>query len=594
MSFPERNTEAVKLAANNYWQQLKHDWPTAVPGLVLPGLGNILVFYVPPLIVAKILVAFSNDPHPGASSLLPYVLWFTGLWLIGEVLWRIAMLCLSRAEVRGMERLYQQAMEYLFARDQAFFNDNFAGSLTKKVVGYGSRYVDVMDTLAFSVTSSLIPVFFAGFVLWGYSPWLVVALLAMMVIAALVAIPLIKRRAKLVAVREAASNVMAGNVADTISNMTTVRSFAQETYEGRRHASRVKDHAQKMLKSWDYNTLRIEIALSPFFVLTNVVGLTIALALSSNGALNVEAIFVSFSYFVQISGFMWKFNQIYRNLESSLTDAAQFTELLIEQPRVTDASDVKSLKPVKGLIEFMDVSFQYSDSAGRHLFQDLNLKINEGEKVALVGHSGGGKTTITTLLLRFMDIEAGKILIDGQDISKVPQRQLRASIAYVPQDTSLFHRSLADNIRYGKLDAADDEMLKAAKLSHAHDFIKELPKAYETLVGERGVKLSGGQRQRIAIARAILKDAPILVLDEATSALDSESEKVIQDALWKLMEGKTTIAIAHRLSTISRMDRIVVLDEGRIAQQGTHKQLLEKGGIYAELWAHQSGGFLED
>src|SRR3990167_11435584 len=433
MSFPERNTEAVKLAATNYWQQLKHDWPTAVPGLVLPGLGNILVFYVPPLIVAKILVAFCND--------------------------------------------------------------NFAGSLTKKVVGYGSRYVDVMDTLAFSVTSSLIPVFFAGFVLWGYSPWLVVALLAMMVIAALVAIPLIKRRAKLVAVREVASNVMAGNVADTISNMTTVRSFTQETYEGRRHASRVKDHAQKMLKSWDYNTLRIEIALSPFFVLTNVVGLTIALALSSNGALNVEAIFVSFSYFVQISGFMWKFNQIYRNLESSLTDAAQFTELLIEQPRVTDASDVKSLKPVKGLIEFMDVSFQYSDSAGRHLFQDLNLKINEGEKVALVGHSGGGKTTITTLLLRFMAIAAGKILIDGQDISKVPQRQLRASIAYVPQDTSLFHRSLADNIRYCKLDAADDEMLKAAKLSHAHDFIKELPKAYETLVGERGVKLSGGQRQ---------------------------------------------------------------------------------------------------
>ena len=594
MPSTERNIEAVKLATRHYLQQLRHDWITAVPALVLPGIGSILVFYVPPLIVAKIIVTFSNDPHPGVTTLLPYVFWFAGLWLIGEALWRIAMLCLSRTEVRGMQRLYQRAMEFLFAKDQAFFNNSFAGSLTKKAIGYGRRYEDIMDTLVFSVTSSLIPIFFAGFILYRYSPWLLVSLLAMMLLAILVATPLIKRRQKLVTVREAASNAMAGNVADTISNMTTVRSFAQESYEAQRHHKNVSDYMSKTLKAWDYNTLRIEMALSPLYVLTNVVGLSIALALSSNGSLDIGAIFVSFTYFAQISGIMWKFNQIYRNLESSITDAAQFTELLLEPPRIQDQRQAEAFKPLGGTIEFNNVTFHYSDSAGRHLFRGLNLKINEGEKVALVGHSGGGKTTITTLLLRFMDVDDGEILIDGQNIAKVQQRKLRSTIAYVPQDTSLFHRSLADNIRYGRLNATDKEVLRASKLAQADTFINLLPKGYETLVGERGVKLSGGQRQRIAIARAILKDAPILVLDEATSALDSESEKAIQKALWQLMKDRTSIVIAHRLSTIARMDRIVVLEEGKIVEEGSHKALLEKGGVYAKLWAHQSGGFLEE
>ncbi len=228
------------------------------------------------------------------------------------------------------------------------------------------------------------------------------------------------------------------------------------------------------------------------------------------------------------------------------------------------------------------------------LFCGFNLAIASGEKVGLVGHSGGGKSSVTRLLLRFMDIQGGQILIDDQDISKITQDDLRGHIAYVPQEPLLFHRSIAENIAYGKPDAKKSEVEQAAKLAHAHEFIKDLPSGYDTLVGERGVKLSGGQRQRVAIARAMLKDAPILVLDEATSALDSESEKLIQDALWKLMEGRTAIVIAHRLSTIQRMDRIVVLEDGEIVEQGSHKELLEKDGVYARLWAHQSGGFLED
>ena len=228
----------------------------------------------------------------------------------------------------------------------------------------------------------------------------------------------------------------------------------------------------------------------------------------------------------------------------------------------------------------------------RSLFDRFSLEVAAGTKLGLVGRSGGGKTTITRLLLRFKDVERGQILVGGQSIAEISQASLREVIAYVPQDPAMFHRSIADNIRFARPQATDEEVRRAAALAHAAEFIQALPDGYDTLVGERGIKLSGGQRQRIAIARAILKDAPILILDEATSSLDSESEALIQDALWTLMEGRTAIVIAHRLSTVRRMDSLVVLDRGRIVEQGTHEHLLAHGGIYASLWAHQSGGFL--
>jgi ATP-binding cassette subfamily B protein len=228
------------------------------------------------------------------------------------------------------------------------------------------------------------------------------------------------------------------------------------------------------------------------------------------------------------------------------------------------------------------------------LFRDFNLTVRSGEKIGLVGHSGSGKTTFTKLLLRFVDVDSGAVRIDGQDIRTVRQSDLHDHIAYVPQEPLLFHRSLRENIAYGKPNATDEEIHRAARDARAAEFIETLPKGYETTVGERGVKLSGGQRQRIAIARAVLKDAPILILDEATAALDSESELLIQEALWKLMKGRTAIVIAHRLSTIQKMDRIIVMEEGRIVEEGTHKQLLRRKGTYAKLWAHQSGGFLEE
>jgi ATP-binding cassette subfamily B protein len=353
----------------------------------------------------------------------------------------------------------------------------------------------------------------------------------------------------------------------------------------------VSDFGAKTLRSWDYQNLRVDTITAPMFVLTNTLGLVVALATSSGTGASLQVVFLTFSYYAAVTRVMWEFNRIYRNLESALTDAAQFTELLLDPPSIVDPSRPQPFAPADYGVEMSNISFRHSPS-GPWLFDRFSLAVAPGAKLGLVGHSGGGKTTLTRLLMRFADVERGQILIGGQPIDRVPQAALRQAIAYVPQDPAMFHRTIADNIRIGRSEATDAEVWRAADLAHAAEFIEALPAGYDTLVGERGVKLSGGQRQRVAIARAILKDAPLLILDEATSSLDSESEALIQEALWRLMADRTAIVIAHRLSTVRRMDQLIVLDRGRIAEAGSHEELLARGGIYASLWAHQSGGFL--
>lgn len=448
--------------------------------------------------------------------------------------------------------------------------------------------------MAFDITPQVLPMIFGLVVMWFFSPWLSITLVFFLLLVFLIVLPLIRRRQKLVASREAANNAMSGHIADVITNIHTVKSFAHEDFELKMHENLVKDFLSKTLKTWDYHNLRITTLASPFYVAVNAIGLAIAIAVSTSHHLSLSVLFVTFSYYTTATRIMLNFNEIYRTMESALSEAAQFTELLIDRPLLADPGEPLPFQPASSTVEFRDVSFRYHDSKGDHLFDQLNLFIKSGEKVALVGRSGGGKTTVTKLLLRFMDVSDGEILIGGQNIAKVKQADLRQHIAYVPQEPAMFHRSLADNIRYGRQNASEAEVIKTAELSHAMEFIKSLPDGLETLVGERGIKLSGGQRQRIAIARAMIKNAPILVLDEATSALDSESEKLIQDALWKLMKDRTAIVIAHRLSTIQKMDRIIVMDQGRIIEEGSHQKLLKENGIYAKLWAHQSGGFLED
>src|SRR5690242_2456244 len=326
-------------------------------------------------------------------------------------------------------------------------------------------------------------------------------------------------------------------------------------------------------------------------VLTNAIGLVLAISLGASQH-GIEAIVVTFTYYSNATRIMFEFNQIYRQMESSLTEAAQFTELLLTPPTVVDPIAPEPLRPKASDVRFERVTFAHA--GGPPLFTGLDLTVPSGTKLGLVGRSGGGKSTLTRLLLRMMDIDGGRILIGGQDISKLRQSDLRSLIAYVPQDPAMFHRTLRDNIAFARPHATDEEIYQAAQAAHVTEFAGDLPDGFGTMVGERGVKLSGGQRQRVALARAILRDAPILLLDEATSALDSESETLVQQALWRLMEGRTALVVAHRLSTVARMDQLVVLDRGQIAENGTHQELLRLGGTYARLWQHQSGGFLDD
>jgi ATP-binding cassette subfamily B protein len=582
---------AIRLALNHYLSQLWQVRGNSIPALLLPGIGVILMSYIPPLVVAAVITRF-NTETPTLDSALPYLGLFAAAWFAGEMTWRIAIFFLNRTDAYGMKNLYINALDELFKKDIGFFHNNFAGSLTKKAIGYGKNFETFTDTLSFNVIANLLPLVFAFVVLWQFSPLLAITLVGSLALLTLIVVPLIRRRQKLVRIREEASNAMAGHVADVIGNMDAVQAFAHEDFEATHHRLYVNDYLKKAKRSWDYHNTRIDMAISPIYVLVNVVGLAIALLLSDNPS-TIAVIFVTFSYYAQGTRIVWEFNRTYRNLESSITEAGQFTALLLEEPDIIKVDKPKKLDVKHGEIGFRNVSFRYNDSR-ENLFNEFNLHIKAGERIALVGHSGGGKTTVTKLLLRFKELTDGQLLVDGQDTSICSITDLRKSIAYVPQEPIMFHRSLADNIRYGKLDSSEEEIITAAKRAHAHEFIKAWPNGYDTMVGERGVKLSGGQRQRIAIARAILKDAPILVLDEATSALDSESEKLIQKALWELMKGRTAIVIAHRLSTIQRMDRIVVLEKGNIAEEGSHAQLLKNKGIYHKLWSHQSGGFIEE
>jgi ATP-binding cassette subfamily B protein len=588
---PGRLTAAIRLVLARYFAQLRR-WPWLSAGaIVLPALAEVLNFYAPPLVIARLLGRFARNEVLTASDLVPYVATFAGLWLGSQVLWRAAVACLARIEINGLQALYLEAMDELLSKDLSFFENNYAGSLTKRALGFARRFEDVFDVVAFQVAPTLLPLVFVSAVLSTYSIWLVVGLLAMLGTTLLLVIPLIRRRRALVELREQASNALAGHLADSITNAESVRAFAREADEAQIHADNVGDYGRKTLRTWDYQNLRVDLVTSPMFVLTNTLGLTIALATRGDSGASLEAVFITFTYYSTATQIMWEFNRVYRNIEGALTDAAQFADLLLDPPEVTDATPADDFRPADYSVALRDVSFRYS-SRQPLLFDRLSLTIAPGKKIGVVGRSGGGKTSLTRLLLRFSDVEAGEILVGGQPIDRVPQAALRRVVGYVPQDPSMFHRSIADNIRVGRPGASDADVRRAAELAHAADFINALPDRYQTQVGERGVKLSGGQRQRIAIARAILKDAPILIMDEATSSLDSESEALIQDALLTLLANRTAIVIAHRLSTVRRMDELIIMDRGAIVERGPHDALLAQNGTYAALWAHQSGGFL--
>ncbi len=454
-----RRKTAVLLALRYYRRELGRRKRIAVPALLFPALGNICLLYLTPLVVAGLAGRLAEGGEVGVTTVLPAVLTFAGLLLLAEVMWRIGVHCLNRTDGRGIENLYVLGMDELLAKDAAFFHDNFAGSLTKRVLSFATRYEEFVDTMAFSVVANIVPLGFASVVLWRYDPLLVVALVTLIAVTGLVIAPLVRRRQALVDRREAAIARVAGHVADSLTNMATVRAFAAEPREAAEHRSRVAEQRRLAIRSWDYANLRIDMVVAPMSVLTNALGLLLAVGLGG-GRLGVEAIVVTFTYFRNATRIMFEFNQIYRRLESSLTEAAQFTELLLHPPTVLDPDSPEPLRHSGADIRFERVRFAHAGAPV--LFDGLDLVVPDGTKVGLVGRSGGGKSTLTQLLLRMMDIQGGTIRIGGQDISRLRQADLRGLIAYVPQEPAMFHRTLRENIAFARQAATDAEIHAAA------------------------------------------------------------------------------------------------------------------------------------
>jgi len=556
----------------------------------LPTFSAVGINTIVPFFLGKILAGVAR---PGTPLTKP-VIGFIVAGATGIILNRIAFISLLRLQANVMAKLQLEAVNALLYRGTSFHNNQVGGKLVSDALDYPQAYLRLSDT----VVVNILP--FVGVLLVGIvilliqAPIIALTVLLMAGLAITTAIIFRLSMAKYRHMRIEAQQAVTAHVADIISNIHTVKSFARESEEmatGTKLTQTLENFRQR---DWYRLAINGNNRIIGLFMFESLFIVTMIHQIHAHPQLLAAGIF-AFSYTVTLTNRMFDIGNMMRAIEESLLLAEPMTVILQQDHEVKDLPDATELRVTKGAVTLRDVQFVYHDNpSAQDVFIGLNISVKPGERVGLVGPSGGGKSTLTKLLLRFEDLANGTIEIDGQDIAKVTQRSLRESIGYVSQEPLLFHRSVKENIAYGNMDATDAEIEAAAKKAFAHDFIVGLPKGYDTVVGERGVKLSGGQRQRVAIARAILKDASILILDEATSALDSESEKYIQDALWHLMEGKTAIVIAHRLSTIQRLDRIIVLDEGKIIEDGTHAELLKKKGLYAKLWAHQSGGFMEE
>ena len=489
--------------------------------------------------------------------------------------------------------LATMSFDALSNQSMTFHSNRFGGTLVSQTSKFMAAYNQLVEALVHPFLPVFGSVVFVCVLLGPRVPLYVVILMALFAVYATVSYIMYKRILHLNEKAAKAQNDLSGELSDAVTNILTVKTYGREDYE-----RSLFDAANREVVLRDSKRMRSSLVRGVITAGIAVVIMSVVAVFISGGnawfGITPGTLVMMFTYTYTMT---LQFNFINSGLQRfnrAFGDASGMTQVLDEPRLVADAPDAKPLVVREGAIDFQDIGFSYEDGGVRtKVFEGLDLHIPAGQRVGLVGMSGAGKTTLTKLLLRLSDIQEGRILVDGQDVSACTQQSLRRSIAYVPQEALLFHRSIAENIAYGRPDATMDEIREAARRANALEFIERLPQGFDTITGERGIKLSGGQRQRVAIARALLADCPILVLDEATSALDSESEHLVQDAFATLMRGRTCIVVAHRLSTVASLDRIVVLADGKVIEDGPHDELIAAGGEYAHLWSRQTGAYLE-
>ncbi len=490
--------------------------------------------------------------------------------------------------------LMRELSDYSFGKiiknSYNFFSNRFVGSLVTRSRRFVRAFEVMHDTLVLNFWMTAITFIGIFVVLFSQARLIAFICLIWVFIYMIIISFFVKTRMLYDFEKAEADSRVSGRLADVFSNIFALKVFSAANQEKASFGEVTLNEAKHRNKSWYFGNKQ-EAVQGGLMTIVNAIVLYLIIKLWLVGTISTGTAVLVQTYMVLIFDRLWDLSKAITKFMEAAADMKEVVDIFEIVPDILDKENPEVSKIKEGVIEFKNVTFVYD--SGQKVFENFNLKIKSGERIGLVGHSGAGKSTITKLLLRFVDVSSGKIEIDGQDICMIRQDDLRKAISYVPQEPLLFHRTVAENIAYGKPEAIEDEIIHAASRAHAHEFVSTLKNGYSTLVGERGVKLSGGERQRVAIARVMLANTPILVLDEATSSLDSVSESYIQDAFNELMKGKTTIVIAHRLSTVQKMDRIIVLDKGKVVEDGAHKELLQKDGVYKSLWDHQTGGFLE-
>lgn len=572
-------------------QMLKQKWLYAA--MTISMILAVVFELIAPLYYMQIFdtIAAADGPSPAVmETLFRALLTILGIHVINDLFYRFNEFANNYFQTKAMKEIGDECFHSLNDRSYRFFTNQFTGSLVRKANKLVRAFEDFYDNIYWELTNLIIRIGGTIAIIWWFSPIMGIVLLVWMLIfvGGNYWASMWKYPAELEA--NQADSKLSAQMSDVMTNNVNVKLFTSRGFEQLSFRKITEKWRELNLKAWNRSSY-INAFQSVFMIVLEISVLYLFIRSWEQGLVTAGFLILIQSYVLNLFTRIWDFGRVIRNIFRSVADAEEMVGILNTAPEVQNKPGAPDLKATQGEIVFDQVSFSYQK--GKPVLKNFSLQIKPGEKIALVGHSGEGKSTITKLLMRFFDIQKGHIHYDGQNIADVKLQSLRESISLVPQSPILFHRSLAENIRYGKRNASMKEIIKVAKLANCHRFISRLKKGYQTFVGERGIKLSGGERQRVAIARAMLEDAPVVILDEATSSLDSHSEKLIQQALHRLLEGKTAIIIAHRLSTIMEADRILVIEDGKVVEEGKHNTLLrKKNGIYRRLWEIQAGGFI--